>query len=38
VLWRIFGPKKGELTGGWTNFIMRSIIKLFSSPNIIRSY
>jgi hypothetical protein len=26
VLWRIFGPKRDEVTGEWRNYIMRSLI------------
>jgi hypothetical protein len=35
VLRRIFGPKRDEVTGGWKNCIMRSIIT-YASPSIIR--
>jgi hypothetical protein len=36
VLRRIFGPKRGEVTGGGESYIMRSFFVLYSSPNIIR--
>jgi hypothetical protein len=31
VLWRIFGPKRDEVTGGW-----RKLHGLYSSPSIVR--
>jgi hypothetical protein len=36
VLRRIFGPKRGEGTGGWRKLHNEELHKLYSSPNIIR--
>jgi hypothetical protein len=36
VLWKIFGPKGDEGTGGWRNLHDEELHKLYSSPNIIR--
>jgi hypothetical protein len=36
VLRRIFGSKRGKVTEGGENCIMRSFINLYSSPSIIR--
>jgi hypothetical protein len=34
--YKIFGPKKEEMAGGWVKLIMRSFIIVWCSPNIIR--
>jgi hypothetical protein len=36
VLWRIFGPNKGEIVGGWKRIHNEELHKLYSSPNAIR--
>jgi hypothetical protein len=36
VLRRIFGPKKGEVTGGWRKLHNEELHNLYSSPSIIR--
>ena len=36
VLRRIFGPKKGEVTGEWRKLHKEEINDLYSSPNIVR--
>jgi hypothetical protein len=38
VLRNIFGPKLGEETGGWRNFVMRNFImsRPYCSPDIIK--
>jgi hypothetical protein len=36
VLRRIFGPKRGEMTGDWIKMHNEEIHNLYSSPNIIR--
>jgi hypothetical protein len=36
VLRRIFGPKKGELAGGWRRLHNEELHKLYTSPNVIR--
>jgi hypothetical protein len=36
VLWRIFGPKRDEVTGDWRKLHNEEIHNLYSSPNIIR--
>jgi hypothetical protein len=36
VLRRIFGPKRGELMGGWRKLHNEELHNLYSSPNIIR--
>jgi hypothetical protein len=36
VLWRIFGPKKGEVTGGLRKLHKEEHHYLYSSPNIMR--
>jgi hypothetical protein len=36
VLKRIFGPKRGEVTGEWRRIHNEELHALYSSPNIIR--
>jgi hypothetical protein len=36
VLRRIFGPKRGEVTGGWRKLHNEELHILYSSPSIIR--
>jgi hypothetical protein len=36
VLRRIFGPKRGEVTGEWRKFHSGELHNLYSSPDIIR--
>jgi hypothetical protein len=36
VLWRIFGPKRDEVTADWRMLHNEELHKLYSSPNIIR--
>jgi len=36
VLKRIFGPKRGEVTGKWSKLHNGDLTDLYSSPNIIR--
>jgi hypothetical protein len=36
VLGRIFGPKRGEVTGKWRKLHNEELNSLYSSPNIIR--
>jgi hypothetical protein len=36
VLRRIFGPKRGEIVGGWRKLHDEKLHNLYSSPNIIR--
>jgi hypothetical protein len=36
VLRRIFGPKRGEVTGGWRKLLNEEHHDLYSSPSIIR--
>jgi hypothetical protein len=33
---RIFGPKRGKVTGGWRNLHNEELRNLFSSPSIVR--
>jgi hypothetical protein len=35
VLRRIFGPKRDEVTGGWTKIHNKELRDLYSSPGII---
>jgi hypothetical protein len=37
VLRRIFGPKRGDVTGGWKKLHNEELHNLYSSPNIIRT-
>jgi hypothetical protein len=36
VLWRIFGPKRDEVTGEWRKLHNKELRDLYSSPSIIR--
>jgi hypothetical protein len=36
VLRRIFGPKRGEVTGGWRKLHNEELHGLYSSPSIVR--
>jgi len=36
VLRRIFGPKKDEVTGGWTKLHNGDLKDLYSAPNTVR--
>jgi hypothetical protein len=36
VLWRIFGPKRDEVTGEWRRLHNKELYALYSSPIIIR--
>jgi hypothetical protein len=36
VLWRIFGPKRDEVTGEWRRLHSEELNDMYSSPNIIR--
>jgi hypothetical protein len=36
VLRRIFGPKRGEMTGDWRKLHNEELHNLYSSPNIIK--
>jgi hypothetical protein len=36
VLWRIFGPKRDRVTGGWSKVHKEELHNLYSSPSIIR--
>jgi hypothetical protein len=38
VLRRIFGPKRGEVTGGWRKLHNEELHSLYSSPSIIRMF
>jgi hypothetical protein len=38
VLRRIFGPKRDEVTGGWTELHNEELHNLYSSPNIICAF
>ena len=37
VLWRIFGPKRDEVTGEWRKLHNEELNDLYSSPNIVRA-
>jgi len=36
VLWRIFGPRRDEVTGEWRRLLKEELNDLYSSPNIVR--
>jgi len=36
VLWKIFGPKKDEVTGEWRRLHSERLHDMYSSPNIIQ--
>jgi hypothetical protein len=36
VLRRIFGPKRGEVAGGWRRLHSEELHNLYASPNIVR--
>jgi hypothetical protein len=36
VLRRIFGPKTGEVEGGWRTLLNEELHNLYDSPNIVR--
>jgi hypothetical protein len=36
VLWRIFGPKRDEVTGEWRKLHNEELNNLYCSPNIVR--
>jgi hypothetical protein len=36
VLWRMFGPKRDEVTGGWRKPHSEELHNFYSSPSIIR--
>jgi len=36
VLRKIFGPKKGKVTGEWRRLHIKELYDLYSPPNIIR--
>jgi hypothetical protein len=36
VLRRIFGPKRGEVAGGWRKLHNKELHNLYSLPNVIR--
>jgi len=37
VLWRIFGPRRDEVTGEWRRLHDEELNDLYSSPNIVRA-
>jgi hypothetical protein len=37
VLWRIFGPKRDEVTGGWRKLLNEELHGLYSSSSIVRA-
>jgi hypothetical protein len=36
ALYKIFGPKRDEVTGGWRKLHSEELHNLYSSPNVIR--
>jgi hypothetical protein len=36
VLWRIFGPKRNKMVGGWRKLHNEELHNLYPSPSIIR--
>jgi hypothetical protein len=36
VLWRVFGPKRDEVTGKWGKLHNEELNDLYSLPNIVR--
>jgi hypothetical protein len=36
VLWRIFGPKRDEVTGEWRKLHNEELNDLYSSPTVVR--
>jgi len=36
VLWRIFGPRRDEVTGEWRRLLNKELNDLYCSPNIVR--
>jgi hypothetical protein len=36
VLWKIFGPKREEMAGGWRRLHSEELHNLYASPNIIK--
>ena len=36
VLWRLFGPKRDEVTGEWRKEYIEKFNDLYPSPNIVR--
>ena len=37
VLWRIFGPRRDEVTGEWRRLRNEELNDVYSSPNIVRA-
>jgi hypothetical protein len=37
VLWRVFGPKRDEMVGGWRKLHNEKLHILYSSPNVIKT-
>jgi len=37
VLWRIFGPKRDEVTGEWRKLPNEELNDLYCSPNIVNN-
>jgi hypothetical protein len=36
VLWKIFGPRRGEVTEDWKRLQNEELYALYSTPNIVR--
>jgi hypothetical protein len=36
VLRKIFGPKRGEVAGGWRRLLNEELHNLYTSPNLVR--